>query len=1008
MASERWRQIGRLYHAALEREAGQRTAFLKEACAGDADLREEVESLLAQEGRDDEFLEAPAMEVAAKALAEERAELTNAASGPAPLIGQTIAHYRVLEKLGSGGMGVVYKAEDTRLGRLVAMKFLMAPVPKLVHGQGEKSPEHDAQAIERFQREARAASALSHPNICVVHNIGEFKGQPFIVMELLEGRTLKRLIEAGPLKIDQLLDLAIQIADALAAAHAKRIIHRDIKPTNIFVTTRGEAKILDFGLAKLTPGGEADAVTRRSALAFPLADARLEALPRATQGTKRAAAFDDNSLTNPGVALGTVAYMSPEQARGEELDARSDLFSFGAVLYEMARRQQPFTGDTAVDVLAAILTRAPKGPRELDPELPAELERIILTALEKDRDLRYQSASELRADLKRLRRDTSSGQTVGMTDGRTTAVREGAGARAVAVLRRRWWIPAIVVVAAVAALAYVGLRPLPSPKVTAYRQMTSDGVFKEIVGTDGVRLYLTEYSGTEHWVAQMAISGGEPARVPVPSPFFRLFDVSPDGSNLLCAEVTTYVQGPVWILPILGGPPLRAGNLVASSAAWSPDGQRIAFARQSDLFVAREDGSGERKLASIPGRVAKPAWSPDGGSIRFTAIDEPRSSMRLWEVSADGKNVHAMFPGWHTPANECCGRWTPDGKYFIFASQGGIWAMAERPGLLHFARPKPVLLTSGAIPFIEALPSKDGKHLFAAGVAPRGEVVQYDDRKKQFVPLLSGISAESVAFSKDGQWVAYVTFPDGALWRSKPDGSDRLQLTPAAAPTAFAANLAESYVFNPRWSPDGTEILFYAGKLGRLSKMYRVSASGGQPEELLANLSQAKADPTWSPDGKRICFAGPSSTPVPLPGPNIHILDLATQTVTDVPDSNGFFSPRWSPDGRFLAALSLDSSRVVLFHFSTRKWVEVAQGTLMMYPCWSHDGHYVYYIQGIRNPAVMRFPTSSLKTERVVDLNDVHLAGFYGASLSLTPGNQPIITRDVGSQEIFALDWQTP
>jgi len=497
--------------------------------------------------------------------------------------------------------------------------------------------------------------------------------------------------------------------------------------------------------------------------------------------------------------------------------------------------------------------------------------------------------------------------------------------------------------------------------------------------------------------------------VPMPSPSFQLFDVSPDGSSLLAGEVATYVEGPLWTVPVLGGSPRRVGNLVASFAAWSPDGQSIAYAQQCNLFVALNDGSGARKLASVPGKVLRPAWSPDGRRIRFTAYDETRFSQALWEVSAEGTNAHPVFPGWHTPPNECCGRWTQNGKQFVFASQGGIWAVGEGRSLLRLASSKPVQLTTGPIPFSEALPSKDGKRLFAVGVARRGEMVRYDDRSKQFVPFLSGISAEYVTFSKDRQWVAYVTFPDGALWRSKADGSDRLQLTAGSMTSMFPPEGSmTSIAFFPRWSPDGTEILFYSAGAGQLSSLYRVSASGGQPKELAANLNQGKADPNWATDGKRICFGGSSGGPSRPPDPNIHILDLGTQTVTDVPDSNGFFSPRWSPDGRYLAALSLDSSSLALFDFSNPKWDEVVKGTFFSWPCWSHDSRYVYYLQGNVNPAVMRFHIPDRKVERVVDLKDIHITGFYGSSLSLTPDDQPVITRDIGSQEIFALDWQMP
>jgi Tol biopolymer transport system component len=439
--------------------------------------------------------------------------------------------------------------------------------------------------------------------------------------------------------------------------------------------------------------------------------------------------------------------------------------------------------------------------------------------------------------------------------------------------------------------------------------------------------------------------------------------------------------------------------VVASSAEWSPDGQRLVYAQGGDLFAVQDDGSDARKLASVSGEVEKPAWSPDGKRIRFTLYDEPRFSAALWEVSAEGTNAHPLFPGWHTPPSECCGKWTSDGRYFVFASQGGIWVVAGGRGRLRRDSSKPVQLTTGPIPFTFALPSKDGKRLFAVGVTRRGEMVRYDDRSRQFVPFLSGKSAQFVAFSKDGHWVAYVSFPDGALWRSKADGSERLQLTQGSM---------SSIALLPRWSPDGAEILFYTVAAGQFSRLYRVSASGGQPQELLANLHRVKADPDWSPDGLRICFGGPSGTTARSLGPNIHLLDLGTQSVTDVRDSNGFFSPRWSPDERYLAALSLDSSRLALFDFSTQKWDEVVNGTFMSWPCWSHDGRYVYYLQGNINPAVMRLRTADKKVERVVDLKDIHTTGFYGSSLSLTPGDQPVITRDIGSQEIFALDWQAP
>ena len=610
MEPERWKRVEELYNAALQVAAEDRSAFLERECHGDHNLREEVESLLECEQSAAGFIESPAFDVAARQMALQK---TIEETADPLVVSGSLPRFRIVEKLGGGGMGVVYKAEDTKLRRMVALKFLPQELAR------------EPQALERFQRETYAASALNHPNICTVYDVDAHEGRPFIAMELLEGKTLEARIGTRPLPLAELLELSIQISDALDVAHGRGIIHRDIKPSNIFVTTRGQAKVLDFGLAKrMKPSTPADAV----------------------RGPDLGSAdLSEHKLTGTGVAIGTVAYMSPEQARGEELDTRTDLFSFGAVLYEMATGRAPFSGPTSAVIFDAILNRTPESPPNVNPNVPGKLVEIIDKALEKGRDLRYQVASEIRSDLKRLKRDSESGRRVEAaiaSDRRGFSKARVAADRNVGVLywrRAGLWLAAATVVLLVAA-AFWFARPRPAVvHEFTQRQLTfnsfENAVRSGSISPDGKYLAYTD----EKQLYIKLIGTGEVLRIPAPD---ELKD--------------------------------RNVQWEITSTAWFPDSARfLASAHPSDLDANAAIEGTSTWLVSVFGRMPRKlrdnayaySISPDGLLIAFGTNKGKLGDREIWLMNAEGDQARKLYDT-NENSTICCLVWSGDGKRIIY------------------------------------------------------------------------------------------------------------------------------------------------------------------------------------------------------------------------------------------------------------------------------------------------------------------------------------------------------
>jgi eukaryotic-like serine/threonine-protein kinase len=688
--------------------------------------------------------------------------------------------------------------------------------------------------------------------------------------------------------------------------------------------------------------------------------------------------------------------MSPEQVRGKELDVGTDLFSFGGVLYEMATGTPPFRGETSGVIFEAILNRAPVAPVRLNPDLPAELERVIDKALEKDRDIRYQHASDVRADLKRLKRDRESG--------RISAAKQVPERRlSKLTLRKRLAIVVTVAVLVLAGFAVWLTYPSPPPKVVGSLQITNDGRPKSSVVTDGARLYFLENVQGKTVITQVSTVGGDTAQVVTPlGSLFGIHDVSRSRSELLVTIGSTFGLNSdfeLWAVPVPAGAPHRVGDIMAQDACWAPDGTHLVYAHGSDLYMAKADGTDARKLATLSGFPFALRFSPDGSRLRFS-IGDDRNTSSLWEMGTNGKALHPLLPGWNKPSQECCGNWSPDGKFYFFQTTVGsaqnIWVISGGPTLFDEFGGAPVQLTTGPLSFQAAVPNVDGKKLFVIGEQPRVELVRYDAKAKQLVPFLSGISAGEVEISPDGEWVTYVAYPGSTLWRGKIDGSERIQLT-----------FTPIEAHQPRWSPDGTRIVFTDTQPGKPWKVLVVSSFGGTTQEILpAGISGV--DPTWLPDGNSIVFTQGFGTDKT----SIDRIDLTTHQTSKLPGSDTLFSTRVSRDGRYVAAFSTDAKRLMLYDTTTEKWSELAQGRGFGFENWSHDGRYIYALdtQDTQGEDIVRVNIADRKLERLVNLKDVprRTPDIWAQWTGLAADDSPLIMRDRSTQEIYALDLGAP